>query len=161
MSYFLLQIIILLTISTFPHPTKQYDPKNPPKPVKDVCNRIDDDKYGYCIAVFNTGSVENGDMRFLAYYARDLRENNATNAMQRINSDLMPRIPDPYVQQVLWVCKDAFEKVKEELVNRVNPMITSGSDFQEAKAWVNYCVGLMYSCRAVCMGYRDGVNALP
>ncbi|KMT06043.1 hypothetical protein BVRB_7g163720 [Beta vulgaris subsp. vulgaris] len=143
-------VFLVLHISVYILVSHAYDPKCPPKSVNEVCNRSGKELYMYCIALFNTGSVENGDMRFLAYYTRDFAENNATNALEWINSTLVPSLPDSYIQEVLNVCKDAFTRLKDELVNRVNPMIVENVRFQEAKAWVNYGIGFMDSCKAVC-----------
>uniref|UniRef100_A0A803M9J1 Uncharacterized protein n=1 Tax=Chenopodium quinoa TaxID=63459 RepID=A0A803M9J1_CHEQI len=131
--------------------TISYDRKSPPKSVHEVCHRSGPQLYWYCIDVFNTGAaVEGTDMKFLSYFARDFSEDNATNTLDRINNTLIPNQPDPYIQEVLCVCREAFSRLKDELENRVNTMIVVNNSFEEAKVWVEYGMGLMDSCRAAC-----------
>ncbi|KAL2927720.1 hypothetical protein RDABS01_006103 [Bienertia sinuspersici] len=90
-------------------------------------------------------------MKFLSYYTLDFAENNATEALNRINSSLIPGQPDPYIQEVLNVCKDAFTQLLNDVITkRINPMLVKTGRFEEAKTWVNYGIGLMDSCRSVC-----------
>ncbi|CAO2839755.1 unnamed protein product [Amaranthus hypochondriacus] len=145
--FFLLFIIIIIPKST------SFDTNNPSKLVQEICKRTEkkeSNSYSDCISVFNTGAAWNGDLRSLSYYTRDFADNNATSTLDKINTQLIPNQPDPYIQEVLNVCKDAFTRLQDELVNRVNPMIVEKGTFREAKAWVDYGIGLMDSCKSVC-----------
>ncbi|KAK9733701.1 hypothetical protein RND81_04G085700 [Saponaria officinalis] len=141
--YFIITLTIFLHIST----TISWDPYNPPPTVKALCDK--NGNYKWCIDSLNNGGTMEADMHFLAVFARDLGEGNSTWGIDYLNKTVIPNEEDPYVHEVMLTCMDAFSKVKDLLVNKLDNYIFFRK-YQQAKPWGIYTLAVMNSCEVTC-----------
>ncbi|GAB4834086.1 hypothetical protein Ancab_032340 [Ancistrocladus abbreviatus] len=142
---------LLLILLMIPMGGMSWDWTRPPPAVKALCHNYGAGKmYWTCINIMNTGSTAQADMRYLALYAEDVADSNATSIIDYLNKTLLPSHLSPYEHEVLLTCLDAFTTLQNRTLQSKVDKLALNDQFEEASAWAIYAIANVNSCHAVC-----------